>query len=260
MLAPVTTGTNEAVGKSAAEFASASGDCALPVGTRLGEFQMERVLGAGGFGIVYLALDHSLMRHVAIKEYVPSTLVERADGPMLTLRSEADAETFAGGLRSFMNEARLLASFDHPSLVKVHRFWEENGTAYMAMPYYDGCTLKDVRRGMDRAPDEAWLQGFIQPLLGALDVLHGHQVPPGLTLGFLGAVIELIAGLLIFLGLFTRVAAFIASGEMAVAYFMVHAKGGFFPIVNEGERAVIYCFVALYIACRGAGRFGIDRS
>ena len=91
-------------------------------------------------------------------------------------------------------------------------------------------------------------------------LLHGHQVPPGLTLDFLGAVIELIAGLLIFLGLFTRVAAFIASGEMAVAYFMVHAKGGFFPIVNEGERAVIYCFVALYIACRGAGRFGIDRA
>jgi serine/threonine protein kinase len=146
------------------------------VGTRLGEFQMERVLGVGGFGIVYLALDHSLMRHVAIKEYVPSTLVARGDGQMLTLRSEADAETFAAGLRSFMNEARLLASFDHPSLVKVHRFWEENGTAYMAMPYYDGCTLKDVRRGMDRAPDEAWLQGFIQPLLGALDVLHGHQV------------------------------------------------------------------------------------
>ena len=176
MLAPVTTGTNEAVGKSAAEFASAAGGCALPVGTRLGEFQVERVLGVGGFGIVYLALDHSLMRHVAIKEYVPSTLVARGDGPMLTLRSEADAETYAGGLRSFMNEARLLASFDHPSLVKVHRFWEENGTAYMAMPYYDGCTLKDVRQGMDRAPDEAWLQGFIQPLLGALDVLHGHQV------------------------------------------------------------------------------------
>jgi len=91
-------------------------------------------------------------------------------------------------------------------------------------------------------------------------LLHGHPVHPGLTLDFLGAVIELVAGLLIFLGLFTRLAAFIASGEMAVAYFMVHAKGGFFPIVNEGERAVIYCFVALYIACRGAGRFGIDRS
>ena len=92
-------------------------------------------------------------------------------------------------------------------------------------------------------------------------LLHAQHAPPppGLTLDFLGAVIELIAGLLIFLGLFTRIAAFIASGEMAVAYFMVHAKINFFPIVNEGERAVIYCFVALYIACRGAGRIGIDR-
>ena len=91
-------------------------------------------------------------------------------------------------------------------------------------------------------------------------LLHGHQVPPGFDKFFIGAVIELVAGVLIFLGLFTRIAAFIACGEMAVAYFTVHAKGSFFPIVNGGELAVIYCFVALYIACHGAGRLGIDRS
>jgi serine/threonine protein kinase len=149
---------------------------ALPIGSRLAEFEIERVLGAGGFGIVYLALDHSLGRHVAIKEYVPSSLAARAAGPTLTVRSAANAPTFESGLRSFINEARLLASFDHPSLVKVHRFWEANGTAYMAMPYYAGRTLKEVRSTLTQPPDEAWLRGLIDPLLGALEVLHAQRV------------------------------------------------------------------------------------
>ncbi|PYP89779.1 MAG: hypothetical protein DMG65_13180 [Candidatus Angelobacter sp. Gp1-AA117] len=91
-------------------------------------------------------------------------------------------------------------------------------------------------------------------------LLHGEKVPAGFNIFFIGAVIELVAGVLIFFGFFTRCAAFVASGEMAVAYFKVHAPHGFFPIVNHGELAVIYCFVALYIACRGAGRLGIDKS
>ena len=91
-------------------------------------------------------------------------------------------------------------------------------------------------------------------------VLGGPRIPPGANLDYLGTLIELICGVLIFLGLFTRFAAFIACGEMAVAYFKVHATANFFPIVNHGELAVMYCCVALLIACRGAGKFGIDRS
>lgn len=105
--------------------------------------------------------------------------------------------------------------------------------------------------------------GFLFACHGAqkmFGILGGHKVNPGANLDFLGTLIELIAGVLIFLGLFTRQAAFIASGEMAVAYFWVHAPHSFFPIVNHGELAVIYCFVALYIAAHGAGRFGVDRS
>ena len=105
--------------------------------------------------------------------------------------------------------------------------------------------------------------GFLFACHGAVKmfgILGGPKVPAGATLDYLGTLIELICGVLIFVGLFTRVAAFIASGEMAVAYFKVHATANFFPIVNRGELAVIYCFVALYIACRGAGRFGIDKS
>jgi hypothetical protein len=86
------------------------------------------------------------------------------------------AETYEKGLASFLGEARLLASFDHPALVKVHRFWRGNGTAYMAMPYYAGQTLKDVRLQMLETPREQWLHGLIAPLLGALELLHAHDV------------------------------------------------------------------------------------
>jgi putative oxidoreductase len=79
----------------------------------------------------------------------------------------------------------------------------------------------------------------------------------------LGGVIEAVGGLLIALGLLTRWAAFIASGTMAVAYFQFHWKlelgERFFPVVNRGELAALYCFVFLYIACRGAGMWSLDR-
>ena len=104
--------------------------------------------------------------------------------------------------------------------------------------------------------------------LFAAELLHGPHMAAGFNPGFIGSVIELVAGALIFIGLFTRIAAFIASGEMAVAYFMAHdhsamavqhGHASFFPIVNGGELAVIYCFVALLIATHGAGGVSIDR-
>jgi hypothetical protein len=149
---------------------------ALPAGTRLGEFEIQRVLGIGGFGVVYLAFDHALERQVAIKEYMPAALASRGVGADIVVRSAAHAETFNLGLRSFINEARLLARFDHPSLVKVYRFWEAHGTAYMVMPYYRGLTLQQVRRDMSAPPDEAWLRRLLNPLLGALDCLHRENV------------------------------------------------------------------------------------
>lgn len=148
---------------------------ALPVGTRLGEFELTGVLGEGGFGIVYLAQDHSLHRRVALKEYMPSALAARKGGTQVSVKSERHRETFEAGLKSFVNEARLLAQFDHPSLVKVYRFWEANGTAYMVMPFYEGMTLKDKLREMGAAPDEAWLRGLLAPLTEALAVIHAER-------------------------------------------------------------------------------------
>jgi len=149
---------------------------ALPPGTRLGEFELRSLLGVGGFGIVYLACDHALEREVAVKEYMPASLAGRTETMHVSLRSHSDAESFALGLKSFVNEAKLLARFDHPSLLKVHRFWEANGTAYMAMPVLRGRTLKEIRGEMGGPPDEAWLRGILMPLLGAIERLHSEGV------------------------------------------------------------------------------------
>ena len=86
----------------------------------------------------------------------------------------------------------------------------------------------------------------------------GAKLGPEAGLGYAAGWIELITGLLIAIGLFTGIAAFLASGTMAVAYFMAHASGGFWPLVNQGEMAVLYCFAFLYMAARGSGRYSVD--
>jgi putative oxidoreductase len=93
-----------------------------------------------------------------------------------------------------------------------------------------------------------------QKLFGALGGTAMTSNPMMLAAG----IIEFGGGLLIAIGLLTSWAAFIASGEMAAAYFMGHAKGGFWPILNHGELAVVYCFLFLYIAARGAGPYSAD--
>jgi serine/threonine protein kinase len=160
---------------SPASPAPAQSQNALPTGHRLGEFELIGTIGVGGFGIVYLAQDHSLERRVALKEYMPSSLAERTGGTEVRVKSEQFDETFTIGKRSFINEAKLLAQFDHPSLVKVYRFWESNGTAYMVMPFYEGITLRQKLREMPGSPDERWLKELLAPLMDALEVIHREQ-------------------------------------------------------------------------------------
>ena len=148
---------------------------ALAPGTRLAEFEIQGLLGVGGFGMVYRGYDHSLHRAVAIKEYMPTSLVGRDKALAVTVKSAADVSSFESGLRSFIAEARLLARFDHPSLVKVYRFWEANNTAYMAMPLYEGITLKEARRRMSGPPPQAWLQTVLWSVLAGLKVLHDNN-------------------------------------------------------------------------------------
>jgi len=149
---------------------------ALPPGTRFGELEILGTLGVGGFGIVYLARDHSLEREIAIKEYMPSQFASRDGQSFVCVRSVSMKETFELGRRSFVNEARLLARFDHPSLLKVYRFWEANGTAYMAMPRLVGQNLREARRTRATPPPEAWARRIFDAVLGGLEVLHAQQV------------------------------------------------------------------------------------
>jgi len=98
----------------------------------------------------------------------------------------------------------------------------------------------------------------VQKLFGVLGGMGGHAVWGGPPIFIAAGLIEVPTGILMMLGLFTTPAAFLASGEMAVAYFKVHARQGFWPVLNHGEIVVAFCFVFLYIATRGAGIWSLD--
>src|SRR4051812_6587836 len=115
---------------------------------------------------------------------------------------------------------------------------------------------------------EPQVYAIFRIVFGLLFLMHGAQklfnwplaAPAGIPafIRYGAGGIEFFGGLLILIGLFGGLAAFIASGEMAVAYFMFHAKGGLFPIVNQGELAVLYCFAFLYISAHGSGIWSVD--
>jgi serine/threonine protein kinase len=146
---------------------------ALPSGYRLGKYELQAVLGQGGFGITYRAWDRELDRPVAIKEYLPSDMAVRVDGSTIKPRSRVEDEGFAWGLTRFLDEARALARFeDVPAIVRVYDYMQANGTAYMVMALIDGTPLSAIYR---REPplDEARLKGIILPLLQGLERVHG---------------------------------------------------------------------------------------
>jgi putative oxidoreductase len=97
-----------------------------------------------------------------------------------------------------------------------------------------------------------------QKILGFPPMAGGAPLPDAMTLSWVAGVLELVLGALITLGLLTRPAAFIAAGEMAAAYFIGHAPRNFFPTLNGGDAAILYCFVFLYISVAGAGPWSLD--
>ncbi len=147
----------------------------LRPGHALQEFVIDKLLGVGGYSCVYRARDTRLDRTVAIKEYLPATLAARAPDGSVGPRLPRFQAFYDKGLEGFLNEARLLGSFDHPSLVKVYRFWAQNGTAYMVMPYYEGITLKKWLHDLGAPPSERWLRDLADPLMAALGSMHEQR-------------------------------------------------------------------------------------
>ena len=147
---------------------------ALAPGTQIRDYTIVSVIGTGGFSIVYKAIDNSLDRAVAIKEYFPGSFARRDDDGNVLPHSR-DTAMFSKGIESFLNEGKLLAAFDHPALVRVYRCWEERGTAYLAMRLYAGTTLRDAVKAGDWHTDQATLPTLLLPMCNALDLLHASN-------------------------------------------------------------------------------------
>ena len=144
---------------------------ALPQGTRIQNFEFHRVLGQGGFGITYLGWNLALDIPVAIKEYFPSDLATREYDLSVVPQSSQAASDFEWGMDRFIDEARILARFHHPNIVRVHHFFEAHSTAYIVMEYAEGETLSAFleRKGTLK---EAELKSILYPILDGLDVVH----------------------------------------------------------------------------------------
>jgi tRNA A-37 threonylcarbamoyl transferase component Bud32 len=149
---------------------------ALPSGTRLADdYRIERVLGAGGFGITYLAEEVPLARMVTIKEYFPVDFAVRDNRQAAQPRSEDCTGDYQWGLDRFLDEARTLARFDHPNIVRVYRFFREANSGFIVLHYEDGKSFKAWLKSLGRAPRQHELDRVVPPLLDALALLHASD-------------------------------------------------------------------------------------
>ena len=143
----------------------------LPSGYVINEYRVDSVLGAGGFGITYLATDLNLKLQVALKEYLPVDVAARQPDHSISVRTTADSESFAWGLQRFLDEARTLASFHHANIVRVMRFFEGNATGYMVMEFVAGEPLNAWIKTHRPLPQQAMLN-LVTPLLSGLTAIH----------------------------------------------------------------------------------------
>lgn len=148
----------------------------LPEGTILDEsYRILGVVGSGGFGITYEAEDIRLGTSVAIKEYYPHDFGERVATMSVRPRSERHEKTFDWGRSNFLKEARTLARFEHPSILRITRIFEANSTAYMVMRFERGQSFESWLSSLARPPTQEELDGIIAPLLDALETLHAAK-------------------------------------------------------------------------------------
>src|SRR5579872_6093985 len=147
---------------------------ALPLGTQLGDYRLDAVIGHGSFGITYRAFDTQLAKLVAIKEYLPVEFAVRQDAKDVVPRGTRFADDFAWGRERFLDEARALARFRHPHIVPVLRFLVANGTAYTVMEFEDGRSLGELlgHSGRRLSPDE--VRRLAEGLLLGLGAVHAQ--------------------------------------------------------------------------------------
>ncbi|MYD86832.1 MAG: protein kinase [Acidobacteria bacterium] len=145
----------------------------LPPGFRIDEYEIVRVLGAGGFGITYLAFDHNLDGPVAIKEYFPADIAVRTDDARVAAAA-GRSDVFAWGLDRFLREARAIHRLRHPSIVRVHRYVERHGTAYIVMEYVEGESLASILESRGQLPANEW-GPWLDRLLDGLAHVHNHD-------------------------------------------------------------------------------------
>lgn len=144
---------------------------ALPAGTRIAEYELVEVLGAGGFGLTYRAWDTTLHKYVAVKEYLPRDFATRTNTRTVVPTSTADRADYEWGLTRFLDEARTLARFNHPHVNKVRRHFEAHGTAYLVLEYIEGETLSRVLEQEGRLGEAAVLR-LLDDVLSGLEEVH----------------------------------------------------------------------------------------
>jgi serine/threonine protein kinase len=145
---------------------------ALKPGYQLDYFRIESVLGKGGFGITYLAVDLRLGKRVAIKELLPDTIATRVEGYTVVPQSSALGENWQWARERFLEEARVLAGFSHPAIVGVHLLMEAHGTVYMVMDYVEGESYEGRLKRIGREPDQNTLMSVMGPILDGLEEVH----------------------------------------------------------------------------------------
>lgn len=150
---------------------------ALPPGTRLEEFEIQGVLGIGGFGITYIGREAQLDWTVAIKEFFPQDIAFREPSGRIMPKTNQFADAFRKGVESFRHEAKTLTRFRHKNIIQIHRFFVANGTAYFVMQYMEGFTLAELLRRSRRPIPEQYLLGEVtDQLLSGLKELHRNDV------------------------------------------------------------------------------------
>jgi len=147
----------------------------LPVGLQLEEYRIEKVLGSGAFGVTYKGLDTNLSLEVAIKEFFPESIAERNSNGHVVLRAGGDVDLYAWCRERFLDEAKTLAQFRHPNIVRVNRYFQTNGTAYFVMDFEEGKSLQEFLKESGGLMSEEQVKAIFKQVLEGLAQVHQRK-------------------------------------------------------------------------------------